>query len=132
VTSAVTVFPKFGWKFSEQLEVYGGALLAWSPRVPIDPFSTRTVGGGSPRNFLSQAPNGHALGTELDFGVVATVAPAKWPVALALRAEYAVLLPGGALAGLDAPIHGGRRRVRFGALGDPANSRGDQQKLCFC
>jgi hypothetical protein len=110
VTSAVTVFPKVGWKASEALEVYGGALLAWSPRVPVDPFSTRTVGGGSPRNFLSNAPDGHHLGTEFDLGVVANLAPAKWPVAVAVRAEYGLLLPGGALAGLeaDSPIHGGR------------------------
>ncbi len=116
VTSAITVFPKVGYRVADGLEVYGGALFAWSPRVPVDPFSTRSVGGGQPRNFLSQAPDGHALGTELDLGVVGTLAPADWPIVVALRAEYGLLLPGGALAGLDAdsPIHGGR--VTLGLL----------------
>ena len=108
VTSAVTAFPKIGYRFCKCLEVYGGALLAWSPRTPVDPFSTRTVGGGAPRNFLSQAPTDSMLGTEFDGGIVGTLAPTGWPMAVALRAEYAVLLPGGALAGLDSPIHGGR------------------------
>lgn len=122
VTSAVTVFPKIGWKVAPALEVYGGALLAWSPRTPIDPFSTRAVGGGQPRNFLSQAPDGHMLGSEFDLGVVGTLAPERWPVALALRAEYGLLMPGGALAGLEAdgPIHGGR--LTLGIL-PPAPSR---------
>jgi len=110
VTSAVTAFPKVGWRFCECLEIYGGVLLAWAPRTPVDPFSTRAVGGGQPRTFLSQAPDGSLLGSEFDLGVVGTLAPRAWPVSMALRAEYGVLVPGGALAGLDAdsPIHGGR------------------------
>lgn len=110
VTSAITAFPKIGYRVCTCLEVYGGALLAWSPTPLVDPFSVRTAGGGTPRNFLGKAPEGNHLGTEVDLGVVATLAPAGWALQLDLRGEYAVLMPGGVLAGLEAdkPIHGGR------------------------
>ncbi len=110
VTSAITAFPKVGWKATTFLEIYGGALLAWSPTPLIDPFTTQVSGGGSPRNPLGKQPVGSMLGTELDFGAVATLTPKAWPVAVALRGEYAVLLPGGVETGLegDSPIHGGR------------------------
>ncbi len=107
VTSAVTVFPKMGWKCSDLLEVYGGALFAFAPAIPIDPFTTTTSGGGQPRNFLGKAPTSSQLGTEIDLGVATTLATTL-PLLLQVRAEYAVLLPGGALTGLDSPIHGGR------------------------
>ena len=110
VTSAITVFPKVGYKISDSLELYGGALLAFSPQPLIDPFSTRAVGGGSPRNYLGKAPQGSMLGTELDLGAVATLTPNGLPVMFRVRAEYAVLAPGGVMDGIgdDGPIHGGR------------------------
>ena len=120
VTSAITVFPKVGWKFfhhgDRSVEIYGGALLAWSPTPPIDAFSTQVVGGGAPRNYLGKAPNGSLLGTEFDAGLVLTRAPQDWPVALALRLECAVLVPGGVLAGMegDSPIVG--ERLTFAIL----------------
>lgn len=110
VTSAITVFPKVGYKLSSLLELYAGALLALSPTPLVDPFTARTQGGGTPRNYLGKKPDGAYLGTELDFGAAATVSPQDWPVSLVLRGECAVLLPGGVLTGLDndAPILGGR------------------------
>ncbi|MBI5609196.1 MAG: hypothetical protein HY902_09995 [Deltaproteobacteria bacterium] len=108
VTSAITAFPKVGWKFAPQLEVYGGALLAFSPTPPVDPFATRAMGGGTPRNALGKAPDGNVLGTEIDLGVAAGLAPAEWPVSLELRGEYGVLVPGGVLDGMDGLVHGGR------------------------
>ena len=110
VTSTITAFPKIGWKATSFLEVYGGALLAFSPTAPVDPFSTRVAGGGVPRNYLGQAPSGSLLGTEFDLGVVAKLPKPSAPFVFSLRAEYAVLLPGGVLNGMDAdsPIHGGR------------------------
>ena len=109
VTSAITAFPKVGWKATSFLEIYGGALLAFSPTAPIDAFSTR-IGGGTPRNYLGKAPNGSLLGTEFDLGAVATLTSNAWPFTLALRGEYAILLPGGVQTGMDAdsPVHGGR------------------------
>lgn len=113
VTSAVTAFPKVGWKATSLLQIYGGALLAWAPTTPIDPFSTRATAGGAPRNALGKAPDGSLLGTEFDLGAVATLAPRSCPVEVQLRGEYGLLLPGGVLAGMDgdAPIHGGRISV---------------------
>jgi len=113
VTSALTIFPKIGFRHSDLLEVYAGALLAFAPTPPIDPLSTRTLGGGEPRNYLSKKPDGALLGTELDLGLATTVQPWSVPLALDIRAEYGVLLPGGALAGLDTdgPIHGGRLTI---------------------
>ena len=110
VTSAITAFPKVGWKATSFLEVYGGALLAWSPTQMIDPFTTHAVAGGSPRNYLGNVPDGSNLGTEFDLGAVATLTPAAWPMALTVRGEYAVLLAGGAMAGTsgDSPVQGGR------------------------
>ena len=109
VTSAITVFPKVGWKATSFLEVYGGALLAFSPTAPIDAFSTR-IGGGTPHTYTGKPTDGSLLGAEFDLGVVATLQRPGYPLVTQLRAEYAVLAPGGALAGLenDAPIHGGR------------------------
>lgn len=114
VTSAITVFPKVGWKPAPFLEVYGGALLAFSPTAPIDAFSTR-VNGGTPRNYMGKAPDGSLLGAEFDLGVVATLERPGYPLVTSVRAEYAVLTPGGALAGMDAdaPIHGGRLTLTF-------------------
>ena len=113
VTSAITAFPKIGWKASSFLQIYGGALLAWAPTTPIDPFSTRATAGGAPRNALGRAPDGSLLGTEFDLGAVATLAPTSWPIDLLMRGEYGLLLPGGVLAGMDgdAPVHGGRLSV---------------------
>jgi hypothetical protein len=111
VTSAVTVFPKVGYRHSDLLEVYGGVLLAFAPEIPIDPFTTAVSGGGQPRNALGNAPTSSMLGTEVDLGVSSTLAPDGLPVSFQVRAEYGVLLPGGALSGLDSPIQGGRLTV---------------------
>ncbi len=113
VTSAVTFFPKIGWKHSDLLEVYGGVLFALAPAIPIDPFSTTTSGGGQPRNFLGNIPTSSQLGSEFDLGVASTFSRASLPLAFQVRAEYGVLLPGGALAGLNSPIQGGRLTLAF-------------------
>ena len=125
VTSAITAFPKVGWKAASFLEIYGGALFAFAPTAPIDAFSTHAVGGGTARNYLGKVPTGSLLGTELDFGAVATLTPADWPVGLALRGEYAVLLPGGVEAGQDgdSPIHGGRISLALLPKLSPAKDR---------
>ncbi len=108
VTSAITAFPKVGWKFAPTLEVYGGALFAFAPTPVVDPFATRAIGGGTPRNALGKVPVGSVLGTELDLGVAAGFAPAEWPASFEVRAEYGLLVPGGVLEGLDGVVHGGR------------------------
>ena len=110
VTSAITAFPKVGWTVCQGFEVYGGALLAFSPTAPVDPFTTRAVGGGVPYNYVGKKVDGSLLGTEFDLGAVVKLTPKTWPMALSVRGEYALLLPGGVLNGMDSdsPIHGGR------------------------
>ncbi|MFZ4578584.1 MAG: hypothetical protein ACOYOB_09355 [Myxococcota bacterium] len=102
VFDAVTVFPKVGYKPLSWLEIYAGALAAWAPSRLVDPYLTRTQGGGYPRNFLGAKADGNLLGIELDLGVRATWAVPRMTdqvVQLALEAGH--LQPGDALRGSD-------------------------------
>ena len=118
VTNTMHVFGKAGARVSQNLELYGGVLLAVAPSLPSDPFHTRTVGGGEPRNFLGAPPSSRLLGTEIDAGFCF-----RWPfggsgLAFTIRVEYGVLAPGGALQGPNGDeldlIHGGRAVMAFG------------------
>ena len=101
VFDAITVYPKVGYRIVPWLEVYGGALLAWAPVPLVDPYSTRTQGGGQPYNFAGQKADGHYLGTEIDLGVRATWKLADpWKAAVQIGVEQGILLPGGALGTL--------------------------------
>ncbi len=67
-TNTLAVFPRLRVRPTDGLEVYGGALFAFAPSLPADPFNTRVVGGGSARNALG-ALSSHILGTEYDVGL---------------------------------------------------------------
>jgi hypothetical protein len=112
-TSTIAVFPKLGWKVWDSLSLYGGALLAWSPLPLADPRATKTDGGGHARNYLGRAPDGSYLGTEFDLGVRYRVRPESLDYELLVGAEYAALLPGGVLAGLDEPVTAARLVLAF-------------------
>ena len=102
VFNAITVFPKLGYRIGPYVEVYGGALLAFAPSRPYDPYNTRVSGGGYPRNYLGGASDSPNLGTEFDIGVRGHLSlPDSWRSALQLALEYGVLLPGAALIGAD-------------------------------
>lgn len=102
VFNAVTVFPKVGYRIGPYVEVYGGALLAFAPSRPYDPYNTRVNGGGYPRNYLGGTPDSRNLGTEFDIGVRGRLGlPDSWKSAVQLALEYGVLLPGAALVGAD-------------------------------
>lgn len=107
VTSAITIFPRVGARLGAA-EVYGGLLVALSPTPISDPFHSRTAGGGSARTVYRQAPDGLVLGSELDVGVRMRFALPSLPLAVLAGVEYGAVLPGGVMAGLDGPIHGGR------------------------
>ncbi len=111
VTSTMAFFPKIGVQLPFGLDIYGGALFAFAPTPVADPFHTKTSGGGVARNALNK-PQGPSLGIELDFGVRYTLA-LPMQSALVIAAEYGLLLPGDALAGLDANVHGGRLSLTF-------------------
>lgn len=100
VFDAVTVFPKVGWRFGDRGEVYLGVLLAWTPAPLVDPFGTRTTGGGQPVNFLGVNAQGKMLGTEVDAGVRwRWLLPPECHGAVQIALEHGRLMAGGALAG---------------------------------
>jgi hypothetical protein len=112
VYSAVTVYPKVGYRISEAVEVYAGALFAWAADDLVDPFNTRTAGGGYARNFVDAKADGSYLGTELGAGLgLRLPVPGLGGSKLHAVIEYAVLQPGGALVGDPAgaePVSGAR------------------------
>ncbi|MBI5608433.1 MAG: hypothetical protein HY902_06090 [Deltaproteobacteria bacterium] len=108
LTNSWVVFPKLGHTFLQRGEVYGGALLAWTSVPLADPRWTVSEGAGSPRNFLGNAATSSLLGAEFDAGVRWRMPVPHYPAHLLLCAEAGVLLPGGALAGLNDPIPAGR------------------------
>lgn len=112
-TSAIVLFPKAGAKFGDHAEVFGGALLALAPSPLTDPRASRTVGGGQAYNFLGQEPDGLVLGTEIDLGVRARLPLKALGGDFVATAEAALLLPGGALAGLDEVVPGGRLTLAY-------------------
>ncbi len=106
ITSTITLFPRVGAKLGSA-EVYGGLLLALSPTPIADPYQTRTKGGGIARTVYGKAVDGVLLGAELDGGVRMAFDLFAGTQLLA-GVEYGVALPGGAMAGLDQNVHGGR------------------------
>ena len=107
VTSAMTLYPKGVWTPTDWLDVYGGLLLAWVTAPIADPYTTRTQGGGQARNALGRTPSGAFLGAEIDLGLrVGFEVPDAGLMAVA-SVEYGVLLPGGALDGME-PVHAAR------------------------
>ncbi|MCA9633170.1 MAG: hypothetical protein KC766_36210 [Myxococcales bacterium] len=67
-TNTLAVFPRVRLRPTAGLELYGGALFAFAPSLPADPFNTRVLGGGSARNALG-GMSSHILGTEYDVGL---------------------------------------------------------------
>ncbi|MCC6216406.1 MAG: hypothetical protein IT376_16210 [Polyangiaceae bacterium] len=108
VTNTIAVFPRGYYRPVPELELYGGPLFAWSAVPLTEPFNTR-LAGGEPRNALAGEP-GRYLGTELDLGARARVAPAG--VELTLGVEGGLLLPGAAFEDATGepppPVAGGR------------------------
>jgi len=116
VTNAITLFPKVGYSPIDGLQVYGGVLLALTMADLVDPFHTRTLGGGEPRNYLAAKADGAMLGTEIDLGVSYRV-DIFGKSSLWLRAEYGILMPGPALQGAAdelGTITGGRISIATG------------------
>ena len=107
-TSAILAFPKIGWRFCECLQVYGGAVLAFAPAPLQDPRASKTVGGGAAANYVGKAPEGTTLGTELALGARYRWRPPTMGYELVAGIEGALLLPGGALAGMAESIAAGR------------------------
>lgn len=113
VTNTLAFFPRGWWRPVDQLEIYGGPLIALAPADYADPFHTR-IAGGDPRNPLNGVPGGY-LGTEIDLGV-------RWRAdALGTRfdigAEGGVFLPGSAFEDAEGetmdPVMGGRFFVGY-------------------
>ena len=114
-TAALTIFPKLGIHLTENIEVYGGVLFAIATAQPTDPFHTRTLGGGEPRNFLGEAPGDRMLGTELLVGARASVPLKSIHSAIWIGLEAGQFMVGNALAGMeeDDPVQGGRLVLAF-------------------
>lgn len=104
VTSAVTIFPKAVWTPTPWFDLYGGVLVALTTEHIPDPYTSRTLGGGSPHNALGLAPTSSLLGVEFDLGVRLNLHFPTQGVRLSAVAEYGTLVPGGALEGMD-PVH---------------------------
>ncbi len=103
IFNAATIFPKIGYRVTDHIEIYGGALFAFSPSRVYDPYNTRVYGGGYPRNYLNgDSGNSRVLGTEFDVGVRGQMhLPGPWRSMVQLALEYGVLLPGAAIQGPD-------------------------------
>lgn len=91
-TNTVSVFPRIWWRPIQNVELYGGALIALSPASVSDPLESR-LAGGVPTNALGGSP-GSYLGTELDAGV-------RWNIDLeglqiGAAFEAGIFLPGDA------------------------------------
>lgn len=106
VFDAITVFPKVGFRITDWLEVYGGALLAWAPAPLVDPLHSRVDAGGQPINFAGEKASSHYLATEVDLGARTTwKLPDPWRAAFQVALEQGILLPGGALGTLSTADH---------------------------
>ena len=124
VTSTITLFPRVGARLGPA-EVYGGLLLALSPTPIADPYQTRTKGGGVARTVYGKAVEGSLLGAELDGGVRMAF-DLVGNTQLLAGVEYGVALPGGAMAGLDQNVHGGR--IVLTLMGKPDAAKPDAAK----
>ena len=85
ISNTVALFPKVWWRFAPEIEVYGGALFAFSEVSLIDPKNARLAGGEN-RNAFNAAPGGY-LGTEYDVGL--RFFPKMGPVDMNIGFEYA-------------------------------------------
>ncbi len=116
VTNTLSIFPKIGYEVTDGLSIYGGALLAWALADPLDPFHTRTKGGGTARNYLDAKPADSMYGIELDVGVRYQHNVAGGLLAAGI--EYGALMAGGALQGPNGDelgtITGGRFVLSWG------------------
>ncbi|MSP93508.1 MAG: hypothetical protein EXR79_17235 [Myxococcales bacterium] len=133
ISNAITLFPKLGWRFGDVWEAYGGALLAWAPAAPVDPYQTKVRGGGAPVNALGGAAQaGDRWGTEVDLGVRATWRlPDMWRSAFQVGIEGATLLPGPALQGPGEPmaaVHAGRFTLALVGTPTPIAAKADTAK----
>ncbi len=119
VFNAITIFPKVGWHLTDAGELYAGALLAWAPAPPTDPYTSRTATGGQPSTPYGLSPDGHYLGSEVDVGARWRLAlPQGFKTLVQISAEGAILLPGGALSGSGAaPGHVAAGLLRVGLIG---------------
>ena len=104
VTAAATLYPKAVWSPTEWLDVYAGLLIALATEHLPDPYTSRTQGGGAPRNAMGQAPTSPLLGFEVDLGVRAKLELPDINLGVVLSAEYGTFIPGGALEGME-PVH---------------------------
>jgi len=105
-TNTLAVFPRLRMRPTAGLEVYAGTVFAFAAQKPADPFNSRVVGGGSPRNALG-AMSSRMLGTEYDFGVRFRMNMAG--VETTLGGEAGVFTPGPAFTKADG--------VNMGAIG---------------
>jgi hypothetical protein len=91
-TNTVSVFPRIWWRPIQNVELYGGALIALSPASVSDPLESR-LAGGVPTSALGGSP-GSYLGTELDAGVRWNIDLEGLQIGAAL--EAGIFLPGDA------------------------------------
>ncbi len=91
-TDTAAFFPRVFVRPIRGIEVYGGALFAWTPTDLIDAFNTAKA-GGTPHNALNGTP-GSYLGTEVDAGIRARFL--LWGTELALGVEGGSLFSGSA------------------------------------
>lgn len=105
-TNTLAVFPRLRMRPTDGVEVYAGTLFAFAAQKPADPFNSRVVGGGSPRNALG-AMSSRMLGTEYDFGIRFRMNTAG--VETTLGGEAGVFTPGPAFTKSDG--------VHMGAIG---------------
>ena len=112
ISNTVSFFPKVWWQFSNDVEVYGGALFAFSEVSLIDPYNSRLAGGEN-RNAFNESPGGY-LGTEYDVGFRYT--PTAGDLRMNFGAEFGHFVFGDAFAGQNrttpSPINAIRLYVR--------------------
>lgn len=96
-SNTIVIFPRFWWRPSVGLELYGGPLFAFAAADNVDPLNSR-LAGGVPRNAFDAAPGGY-LGTELDLGARFRLMVADTQVTAGM--EGGILWPGSAFQDPD-------------------------------
>jgi len=98
VTNAVYVQPKVRVALRDQIELWGGPLIAFAPSPIVDPYASRWT-GGRPVNSVGGDGTYRDYGVELDIGLRARFELRK--VWFQAGVQTGVLWPGAALADVD-------------------------------
>ena len=113
ISNTLSLFPRLFYRPIDGLEIYGGALVAFTVVDSADPLSS-SLAGGYARNALGGRPAPY-LGTEVDLGL--RFRTLLWGSELTLGVEGGVLVPGAGFRDASGVtmdlVYGGRVMVGY-------------------